>query len=60
MTASKAETLYEEEVGVKALTRQQREAEHRYVCCGERKLNGHHVLCPNYVEPVADEQPALF
>lgn len=60
MSASRSETLYESEVGQHALTRQRREAELRFPCCGERRLEGHHVLCANYVEPKPPDQPALF
>lgn len=60
MTASKAEALYEEVLGPHALDRQRKEAEVRFPCCGERRLDGHHLLCEKYVAPVAVDHPALF
>lgn len=45
MRAHEDADRYAREHGVDALDRQTAEAEHRFVCCGELRVNGHHPLC---------------
>lgn len=55
-----SERLYEWNRGGRALQRQLREGEQRFPCCGERRTDGHHPLCKNYVMPEVEQQETLF
>lgn len=51
--------LYAEDIGRRALERQQELANERHSCCWERVEGGHNPACRNYVEPVMDGQVSL-